>query len=499
MWWASIPKGIKTKASCLLLSLGVLFGTTSLLIFTLDPVDILTRKILELKPYNFAFAIWKDPPYEVLGKVYIFNVTNSRAFLDGEEKLNISEVGPYVYKEALYHTNISVNNDGTLSFMARRTIQFMPELSMGDPTKDTLWLPNVPLLGVISMMSDNMLPLRMAVGYVSSLLSGNEFLNLTVDDYLFGYDDHLITLANQILPNWIDFSRFGVADRLMSLDNGSNIASMTLQPGLGQYSLKDFNGSPHLEQWDDGSNSTCGLIRGAYVDPLFPRNLPKDVTLILYRHGFCRPIPIRYNHTDTEKYGYKTYTYAISDQFLAPLSENPNNYCYCRNARCDLKGIGDISPCYYGVPLSISQPHFLNADAKLLEDVVGLSPDPSKHNFYAVIHPESGLVLEGKFRLQLNLNVPDNAFNYKTRPYDNLVMPLLWLELSIDGPPTLFRIGIELLFVVLPWVQRVLKVMFAFLGATLPMVAAWIYLTERHSKLKYLDIDSARKKIVLLR
>ncbi|KAB0791760.1 hypothetical protein PPYR_03560 [Photinus pyralis] len=495
MWWASIPKGIKTKASFLLLSLGVLFGTTSLLIFTLDPVDILTRKILEIKPYNFAFGIWKDPPYEVMGKVYIFNVTNGQAFLDGEEKLKFIEVGPYVYKEAIYRTNISVNNDGTLSFISRRTIQFMHELSVGDPLKDTLWLPNLPLLGIISTMSDNVLPVRMAVGYLSLLLSGNEFLNLTVDDYLFGYDDHLITLASQFMPNWIHFSRFGVADRLMSLDNASNIASMTLEPGLGQYSVKDFNGSPRLEQWGDGSNSTCGLIRGAYVDPVFPRNLPKDATLTLYRHGFCRPIPIHYNHTDTDKYGYKTYTYALSDHFLAPLSENPNNHCYCKKARCDLKGIGDISPCYYGVPIAISQPHFLNADPKLLEDVGGLSPDPRKHNFYTVIHPESGLALEVKFRIQLNLNVPDTDFNYKTRPFNNLVVPLVWLELSVDGPPALIKITIDLLFVVLPWVQQILRAMFAFLGATLPMVAAWIYLT----KLKCLELDSTREKIVLLK
>ncbi|KAK5638325.1 hypothetical protein RI129_012620 [Pyrocoelia pectoralis] len=488
MWWASIPKNMKIKASFLLLILGLLFGSSSLLLFIFNPLDLLIEKVLEIKPNSFAFELWKNPPYEVMIKAYIFNVTNGRAFLDGEEKLVLNEVGPYVYKEMVFNTNISFNENGTLSFIGRRAIKLVPGLSVGDPSKDTLLLPNVPLLGAVSAMVDQSFFVKLAVGQLSLLVSAKEFLNLTVDEYLFGYNDNLITLASQFLPNWIDFSRFGIADRIIALDNASNIASTVLQPekfaDIGKYSLIEFRGSPHLEEWSNiGHNSTCGLIKGAYLNMIFPPNLPEGCNLVLYRSGFCRPIPIRYNHTDTKKYGYKTYTFTINDNFLA--TDDPDNHCYCRKWPCIRKGVGDISPCYYGIPLTISQPHFLNADPKLLQEIGGLSPDPQKHSFYIVIHPESGLTLEAKFRLQLNLNVPNTSFNYRTRPFNDLVLPLLWFELSIDGPPTIIKIAIQLLYVILPTVQNIFKVIFALLGIASPMVAAWIYFSEAHSERKY--------------
>lgn len=39
-------------------------------------------------------------------------------------------------------------------------------------------------------------------------------LNLTVDDYLWGYDDPLVKLAANIIPNIITFDSFGILDRV---------------------------------------------------------------------------------------------------------------------------------------------------------------------------------------------------------------------------------------------------------------------------------------------
>jgi hypothetical protein len=35
----------------------------------------------------------------------------------------------------------------------------------------------------------------------------------------------------------------------------------------------------------------------------------------------------------------------------------------------------------------ISKPHFLDADKEILESVVGLAPDPEKHDTYTDFHP----------------------------------------------------------------------------------------------------------------
>lgn len=56
--------------------------------------------------------------------------------------------------------------------------------------------------------------INLAVASASSYLGSKPFLNLTIDEYLYGYDDALVTLANNIVPNWIDFPRFGILDRV---------------------------------------------------------------------------------------------------------------------------------------------------------------------------------------------------------------------------------------------------------------------------------------------
>lgn len=47
---------------------------------------------------SYAYQLWQKPPVKVYVSVYIFNVTNADRFLAGEdEKLNVQEIGPYVY------------------------------------------------------------------------------------------------------------------------------------------------------------------------------------------------------------------------------------------------------------------------------------------------------------------------------------------------------------------------------------------------------------------
>lgn len=44
------------------------------------------------------FNLWAKPPVDLYIKIYLFNITNAEAFLAGREKLQVEEVGPYVYK-----------------------------------------------------------------------------------------------------------------------------------------------------------------------------------------------------------------------------------------------------------------------------------------------------------------------------------------------------------------------------------------------------------------
>lgn len=54
----------------------------------------------------------------------------------------------------------------------------------------------------------------MAVASVSQYLGSKPFVNVSIEEYLWGYDDPLVQMANNILPQWIDFPRFGILDRV---------------------------------------------------------------------------------------------------------------------------------------------------------------------------------------------------------------------------------------------------------------------------------------------
>lgn len=46
-----------------------------------------------------AYEWWKNPPDEVLLRVYLFNVTNSEQFESGiDSKLELNEIGPIVFR-----------------------------------------------------------------------------------------------------------------------------------------------------------------------------------------------------------------------------------------------------------------------------------------------------------------------------------------------------------------------------------------------------------------
>lgn len=63
---------------------------------------------------------------------------------------------------------------------------------------------------------------------------------------------------------------------------------------------------------------------------------------------------------------------------------------FCPNqGRCLPAGLLDVSDCYYGFPIALSYPHFLNSDPKLLEDVEGSSPNATAHETYFMIQPVS--------------------------------------------------------------------------------------------------------------
>lgn len=65
--------------------------------FVCDSIEY-TQKLL-LAEDGEIFQLWERPPVDLFVKVYLFNITNHEEFMSGrDKKLNVEEIGPYVYQ-----------------------------------------------------------------------------------------------------------------------------------------------------------------------------------------------------------------------------------------------------------------------------------------------------------------------------------------------------------------------------------------------------------------
>lgn len=71
------------------------------------------------------------------------------------------------------------------------------------------------LQGIQSYLAtDGNLLTNLGFSTISALLGTEAFLNLTVEEFLWGYEDKLVKVANRYIPSWIDFETFGLFERV---------------------------------------------------------------------------------------------------------------------------------------------------------------------------------------------------------------------------------------------------------------------------------------------
>lgn len=82
----------------------------------------------------------------------------------------------------------------------------------------------------------------------------------------------------------------------------------------------------------------------------------------------------------------------------------PENKCFC-GGECVPSGVMNISSCRFGSPVFMSYPHFYNGDPMYINQVEGLNPKKSDHEFYMILEPKTAIALEVAARFQVNMLV----------------------------------------------------------------------------------------------
>lgn len=226
--------------------------------------------------------------------------------------------------------------------------------------------------------------LSRTISFVLTAANFKPFVNVTADQLVFGYDDALVSLAHRFYPKHMrPMEKMG----LLLARNGTltEVSSIkTGYQGMDQFGYIDsLNGMNHLPHWNE---EPCTSIAGSEGSFFPPRDITKSDVVHIYDKDLCRIIPLQYVER-VEKDGLAADLFRLPNNSYGDAAHNPENKCYDSGEYEAVRGLQNISPCQYGAPVYISNPHFYDADPELLDSVEGLTPEREKHETYFKIQP----------------------------------------------------------------------------------------------------------------
>ncbi|XP_045449400.1 lysosome membrane protein 2-like [Melitaea cinxia] len=408
-----------------------------------------------------------------LVRVYVFNITNSEAFMSGEDqKLRVEEVGPFTYQEYRRSGDFQVDEEaGVMRYKPLIRTKFLREQSIGDPAKINVTVSNAAMLTMASLLKPYSFLIKVAFNALVNRLQSKSIVETSVYQYLWGFEEPLLSLSNTLMPGWITFTKMGILDRLYDQTN-----TPLLEVSVGtadKFQVKKIDGCPGLQMrgYQNPSNRThCNTLVDTYEGFGYPPGLTPDRPLRLYRSTFCRLLDLDYVGRKKTEISPEAFVYEISNK---SYSIGPSNKCLCEQEDECIDGVTDLSPCLLGFTIALSNGHFLYADPKVYERVEGIRPNKEKHGSEFIVDPRTGVALSGRFTVQANVIVKDAEHYNKVKPFADMVVPLVYFEIVQPPLPEDSVISIELANKVFPYVFRGLEITMFIIGMLILLFALY--------------------------
>ncbi|KAL9931002.1 scavenger receptor class B member 1 isoform 2-T2 [Glossina fuscipes fuscipes] len=457
------------NSSFLLLVLGILAICIAILCKIVHPYDMIFNWKLIMRENNEMFDLWAKPPVDLYIKIYLFNITNAEAFLAGREKMNVQQVGPYVYRELFTHENVTFNANDTMSALPRHPLVWQEHLSEGNKEDDPVVMLNIAMLAISHLTADRNIIVRLSLNSLFSTLKSEPIVRMTAKEFMFGYNTKLISLGNTFLPNWIYFDKVGIIDRMYDFDSDYE----TFYTGRSDPSLSGlyatYRGNTDLPNWPE---KHCSNIETASDGSKFRSFIKPNDTLKFFRKSMCRPIHLVRADTDiVNKCGLKGYRYRFEDNAFDNGRYNVENKCFCRKGYCQPIGLLDVTDCYYGFPISLSLPHFMDSDPGLRMNITGLQPDKEKHSSEFIIQPQSGLPLSLTAKVQINLHFKNMRAFRQLQAFSYQTIPTLWFDITMPQLPDEMNLLFSMYLNVLPYAEPIVFWSCSIIGFTLVFYA----------------------------
>lgn len=390
-------------------------------------IDTELSENLYLSPDSFVFSQWKNPSPPIYMQYWFFNVTNSEDVVNGEKPI-VTEHGPFTFRFYQPKTNIAFYPNDTVSYKFNHTLVFLPEKSVGSLNMSITQL-NVPLLTIQSFLKVSKIPHFLVNLLINLLQDSSVFVDHTVEEWLFGYEDPIFKLLHKFAPDFhIDIpSKFGFFAGYNNSDDGLYLVKTGKNNVNQANQISKWNGNDMVSWWTTNQSNMINGTDGTFMSPKV------DTSKKLY--GFvtdvCRSLYFVFaNHTSVKE--IDTLRFHVPAEVFANATENPNNrgFCVPTNSCLD-SGVLDISSCKQGAPIIVSSPHFYMGAQKYIEGVVGMHPNKKEHETFVDVEPMSGFVFSGAKRLQINVYLQNLDIFYSLKEVHKVILPVLWLNESV--------------------------------------------------------------------
>nr|XP_027202619.1 scavenger receptor class B member 1-like isoform X1 [Dermatophagoides pteronyssinus] len=466
----------------LLACFGILFIIIGLL-FYLAILHSLIHKIitekLAIAEGSETFEKWKQIPMPVYYRYYFFNVSNPIEIERNGERPQVREIGPFTYRSRWIKDPIKFHSNGTVTFRERKSLEFVPELSIASDRDRILVTVNGPLTVTLALLQKAPLVVRNIVSLGLSTVAEGFFIRRSARELLFdGYHEVLTSFGPLLNPNIPNTKgRFGWLYGRNNTDDGS-LTVFTGQKDFTKINQIDrYNGHSELQFWKP--KSECNRLKGSTDGQIIAIN--DERTFKLFHPELCRTIKFIADETGINATHFmpKNYKGDLNDikitvdryipdsDTLGSMDEHPLNSCYSskitpsrpelgdilvsirernqsrfvikpffrtKNGRIIFRsGVFDLSECKYGAPVLLSYPHFLYAHPNYRENIGGLRPDRRKHQFHMMVEPNTGTSIRSYARIQINIYITKPPWISRFRYIPEVVFPVFWQELRAEA------------------------------------------------------------------
>ncbi|KAK0071377.1 hypothetical protein PV326_001318, partial [Microctonus aethiopoides] len=226
---------------------------------------------------------------------------------------------------------------------------------------DLVVVPNVPMLSATSQSRNAARFLRLAMASIMDILKIKPFVEVSVGQLLWGYEDPLLKLAKDVVPKEqkLPYDQFG----LLYGKNSTHPDRYTIFTGesdITKYGMMNrWNGKDAFHHW---TTDECDTLMGG-DGSIFPPHITKQTVLKVFDKDLCRTLPLVFKEEVNTSNNVPGYRFVPPKDVFGAADRIASQQCFCPDGPpCAPEGTFNVSLCQYDSPILLSFPHFYLED-----------------------------------------------------------------------------------------------------------------------------------------